>query len=347
MRLSLVRHDPKNSQLEEELFRSYQKVGLSLAAQRDFAGAEANLRAALDVVQQLPNEKLDAQTNDELAGGYYSLALAQQSYDPSSALASYRKAASIRQSAIAANPGRNAALKTHLAADYDGIAQITAAQGHIDAAIETAQNVVNLLEEQSKTEPNNADLRKYLADSYYSLGWYLEQKNELALALASDRKAQSIYEALSNADQSNAFVARWLAYSETNIGSVLSAQRQPQAAVRVLAHSIALLQRLAVNAPNDHFVLEGLADACANMGGAYTVLAKRGRANMAIGYWRDARSYYRKSLDIWLDLSSHSTLSKEDSQKPEIIRNSISECDTALTRLGFSNPVGTQALGER
>jgi hypothetical protein len=83
------------------------------------------------------------------------------------------------------------------------------------------------------------------------------------------------------------------------------------------------------------------------MGGAYTVLAKRGRANMAIGYWRDARSYYRKSLDIWLDLSSHSTLSKEDSQKPEIIRNSISECDTALTRLGFSNPVGTQALGER
>jgi hypothetical protein len=56
-------------------------------------------------------------------------------------------------------------------------------------------------------------------------------------------------------------------------------------------------------------------------------------------YWRQARLWYQRALDVFVDLRSHGTLRAADADQPEKIATQISRCDKALARLeGVAKP---------
>jgi len=54
--------------------------------------------------------------------------------------------------------------------------------------------------------------------------------------------------------------------------------------------------------------------------------------------WREGRSWYQKSLNIYLEMRSRGTLRGADSGKPDEIGRQISDCDAALAKLQGAAP---------
>jgi hypothetical protein len=68
---------------------------------------------------------------------------------------------------------------------------------------------------------------------------------------------------------------------------------------------------------------------------AYSHLAGRpGNSEAArIRNWREARSWYQKSLDLWLQLKQKAPLAHLDAAQPDKIAAAIAGCDAALAKL--------------
>ena len=73
----------------------------------------------------------------------------------------------------------------------------------------------------------------------------------------------------------------------------------------------------------------------ASPGKAYTMLAadENTSAKDRVRFWREARTWFKRSMDVWLDLRQHGTLREVDGGKPEEINLEIAKCDAALARL--------------
>jgi hypothetical protein len=48
--------------------------------------------------------------------------------------------------------------------------------------------------------------------------------------------------------------------------------------------------------------------------------------------WREAHSWYRRSLDIYLDLRNRSSLASGERNQPDAIANEIAKCDAAIAK---------------
>jgi hypothetical protein len=57
-----------------------------------------------------------------------------------------------------------------------------------------------------------------------------------------------------------------------------------------------------------------------------------------IASWREARSWYQKSLDTWLLLKQKTPLGKFDAAQPDKIAIEIAKCDATLANLNASIP---------
>ena len=64
---------------------------------------------------------------------------------------------------------------------------------------------------------------------------------------------------------------------------------------------------------------------------AAKLAAKAGTSNVKQNeQWRAAKDAYQKSLDIYQDMKSKSTLSGADAGKPDELAKEIAKCDAAL-----------------
>jgi hypothetical protein len=50
-------------------------------------------------------------------------------------------------------------------------------------------------------------------------------------------------------------------------------------------------------------------------------------------YWQEARSWFQKDLDAWIDVQKRFSMSGSNNQKMEQARKDIETCDAALSKL--------------
>jgi serine/threonine protein kinase/tetratricopeptide (TPR) repeat protein len=334
---SLLKDDPANSALQWELFFTYSRIGYSLQAESDFPGALANLRKALEIAKRSAGSTRDPTLSDRLAGGYYGVAgVLTQMGDLSGALANYRTAALIRQSAQGATSAQSATLRTHLAGDYGGMAVVHGLRGDGDAAIEAQQQATALVQELSKAEPTNATLRNFLGQSQYYTAAFLVEKGQLDQALSHYRSAHDIFQGLSVADPSDAMTRRLLGFSSSRIGDVLVKEGQPDAGLENLRRALAIFEGLSARVPMNNSIRSGFADTYAGMGAAYVALAVDPGIPAApkLDDWRMGRENYLKSLNMWSDIQARGGVVPEDAAKPGTVREAIAACDAALDGVG-------------
>ncbi len=72
----------------------------------------------------------------------------------------------------------------------------------------------------------------------------------------------------------------------------------------------------------------------ANLGKVHTMLASDAKIPPAerIGHWREARGWYQRSLDAWLDRRHRGMINKDNANKPEEVAREIAKCDAALRK---------------
>jgi serine/threonine protein kinase/tetratricopeptide (TPR) repeat protein len=337
IRASLSQHDPTNDALKWDLMSSYIAIGSILGASQNFLPAIASMRQAVALADVLSPRTQDPVAVDHAAGAYYFMAnIMQDSGDLTGALASYRKAIPIRNSAQAATPGQKILLQTHLAGDYAGIARVLALQGQLGLAIDAQRQATALMEGLSASDPTNATIRSFLAGSYHSLGSDLKDNGELDAGLQCLRRSQRIYQSLAAADPSNVVAPYRLAYTNLEIGDVLLAKSNFAEAVSVLAEALSTFRRLAEADPGNQWNRQGLAESYSALGDAYQQRASSSHLSRSakLDNWRMARTSYQQSLKTMSDLQTRTAIRGEHGENLTTFdTQNIIACDTAIKKL--------------
>ena len=303
IRESLAVTAPNDSELQWDLAGTYIRLGQVSEFQGNFADALANLAKAQRISQRLAAGKSDPVLADQYAGSYYFTAGIQvQTGNLAAAEENYQRSATIRNAALEANPA-NLYLRTHLAADYAGLAQCLELRGDGSHAIEMQSKAAAILEEVVQSNPANAALKEYLGEGVNRLATYRIENGDSAGALQTFRKAHEIFTALLAADPKDSLARSNFGFSDNGIAKSLVARGQPSSAVKVFQESIASFEEMSPGTASNRYIRTGLADAYSGLGEAYSTLAARKNLSPVErqAYWQDVHSSCQKSLALWKD----------------------------------------------
>jgi eukaryotic-like serine/threonine-protein kinase len=333
IRESLATANPNDSKILVELIDEY--IGLA-----DAIESTGNFAGALDVLHKIPPilEKATAQTSDPMlldrqAGSYYYIGrLLNEVGDPAGALESYRKAAAIQESTKATDPGDGTLLKTHVAGDFAGMAESLMLTNHLSEASKVQEQVVQILEELSRSNPNSAPLREFLGNSYDLLGTIWDKQGDQIKALQYRRQAHEVFKEMMTSDRQNALARTNFAFSDESLGESLVATGDVPEALKHIREGLAIFQSATAVGSKDRYASSGLADSYFALGLAFSTLAvnAKGSAAHKTKSWHEARTWYQKSAEIWNEKRTRGTLDRSESETAERAAQGIARCDAAL-----------------
>ena len=324
---------PQDVQFQRDLGGNYIRVAQVYESTGNFPEALETLGKALPVVQKIAQGSTDPILADQYAGVHYFTAIVQARMgDSGSALENYRRAAAIREPALQANPG-NFTLRTHLAADFSGIASCSAENHDLQHAAEMQAKSTAILEELSAAHPQSATLREYLGEALNRLATYRRNQGDPAAALEADRRSLQIFGELVAADPKDVLAKANFGFSNNGIARALIAQGKPDAALKFFRESIASFEEM-VAAPisSNRFARSGLAQSYSGLGDLYTTLAssKNTIPNQRLEYWKDARSSCQKSLAVWNDKEKRGELESGEREESAAVAQCVARSKANL-----------------
>lgn len=335
IREALTQASPNEAQRQRDLIGTYFRIAQALESTGNFSEALDALSETLPIAQRMAVGSNDPTLADNYAGSYYFIAGIQvQTGNLAAALGNFRHAASIRNTALQANPD-NVALRTHLAADYFGIANCRALQQDLPHAIEMQSKAIAILDEVSKANPDSATLTEYLGEAINRLATYRNQQGELAVALETSRRAHQIFANLLAADPHNVLAKSNFGFSNNEIAHTMVALGKVAPATRVFRESIATFEEMSPTTASDRYVRSGLADAYSGLGSAYSILAadKGVPPNQKREYWEESRSSCQKSLALWNDKEKRRELESGEREESSRVAQCVARAEEHLDGL--------------
>jgi eukaryotic-like serine/threonine-protein kinase len=333
IRESLAAAAPEDTALQRDLTNTYFRLAQIFESNGDFPEALAALKKTEPIAQRLAASSNDPELADSFAGGYYFTASIQtHTGDWTSAFENFRHSASIREAAFRANP-QSWPIRTHLAADYAGIAQCLAAQHDLPHAIETQSKAVAILGEVVKAHPDNATLSEYLGEGTNRLATYQKDHGQPEVALATYRKAHQIFDNLVTADPKNSLAKSNFGFSNSGVASSLLALGKPTAATKAFQESIAIFEDLSPMTTGNRYPRTGLAEAYYGLGKSYLMLAraKDVKEKQKVEYWKQARSSCQKSLALWDEKQKRGELESGERDVPANVAQCVAASEAQLS----------------
>jgi non-specific serine/threonine protein kinase/serine/threonine-protein kinase len=291
--------------LQRDLVSIYLRVSQVQEVSGNFSEAIAALEKARPIAEHLARVSKEPVDAEFFAGTYYFTANVQsQTGQIAAALDNYRHAAAIREVALQSSP-QNLSLRTHLAADYIGIAHCLAEQHDLARAIELQAKAVAILAEGSKANPGKASLLEFLGEGTNHLASFRKEHGETVAALETFRQAHTIFSGLLAADPNNSLAKTNFAFSNVDIANCQLAMGNPAIAAKIFREAIATFEEMSPGSATNtnRYPRSGLAQAYAGLADAYSGLAsgKKLLGYEARSYWQEAHSACQRSLTIWKD----------------------------------------------
>jgi len=269
-----------------------------------------------------------------LSAAYARIGALQQALDnKEGSVAAYGQAIGEDEQLIRAEP-LNVLYRREAAVDNRSLALVLIRNGNLKEAQKRGDRSAQLFEQLAKEDPANMEAQDALADSYYSQGYLLAKANDQVNALKYYRLAIAVYSSAMAKNPGNIPGGLRTVYqlmSELGIKTVDTALALESAQKELELDR----QYLAADAAN--------ASAQRNEGVAYTQigqvhesLAKRaaGARVKGLGEWREARAWYQRGLDVWLDLQKKGTLIPMYVFKLDEAHRNVARCDAALLARG-------------
>jgi tetratricopeptide (TPR) repeat protein len=191
---------------------------------------------------------------------------------------------------------------------------------------------IEILRELVHNEPNSVSLREYLGEAVNKLGGFQRGQGKFADSLVTEREAKQIFRSLLAADPNNSLAKANVAFAESGVADALVQSGQPAAAIEVLQEALATFQALSPETASNRYVRSGFASANYLMGNVYAALAASRRASraQASAEWREARSWYQKSLAMWVVKEKRGELESDERSEQQQVLTQITRCDAEL-----------------
>jgi non-specific serine/threonine protein kinase/serine/threonine-protein kinase len=335
IREALAAEAPGNAELRQELATTYSTTGRLLASTGDVSGSLTNYRKALRLREELlAASPADAKLRKEVAGSYWDLGeYSIDRADFATALGFHRKAMAIYEDQLSHEPG-NGQRQSNVALASKKVGAILEKLGDLPAAAELYRKAVLLDRQRSEANPLDAKARLDLSYSYGSLGGCLGASGDFAGALKNLGLALGIRRDLATADPKNQRFREAVASAHSRIGYFQARASDAAGARESFGQAVAIREALSAADPSNERLREALAEVVGAEAEAEEKLAAAPKTTSAAraGHWRQARSLYRKSLDLWLDLRKRGVLRPANAGEPDRIAQQITRCDQALER---------------
>ena len=322
--------NPGDVQIQTDLFNNYFRLSFALQSAGDYAGALNDVNKALPIAQRLASASDDPRYQDWLAGVHWQTAnILSRSAEYSKALDEYRAAAAIRE-ALMRRPGANK-LSLHLPSDYTGIGQMLWRTGDVESALQISKKALQMVEDQSKANPNDATLREYLGEIYSFLQPILLQHGNVDESLECGRKAHQIFESLVVRDRTNQLAMSNLGFTDIEIGETLIRKGKISDALPYIRHAMELFES---RKQKTRYDVAGQAQSYSTLGLAHEALADRESSPLKKGaHLREARTWLRKSAQTWLEDPNHGSPDPTGGHEGDRVREELAKCESGLAKL--------------
>jgi tetratricopeptide (TPR) repeat protein len=322
---------PKNLEVRDTLAEVYRQLadilGNSTQANLgDTKGAVTFYNKAVvirvSLVAENPKDRLQ---RSSLAAVYGRLAMSQRSMaDYAGALAAYRQSLKVDEQLEREDPD-NATFRRNTANANRMMSLLSLDVGNLEDARKYADQSATLNARLVKDDPKDMEAREHLANSYFTQGTIMARSNDPVHAQQHFDSALAIYERLmahspgylpGGLNSTYNLVAAMAIQTGDGGKAVMAARKQLQIADRLLRISAA-----------NEFARRNQGLALLQLGQGHELLARK-----SISEWREARSSYQQSRDVWLDLRNKGTLIPRYIPRLDEAAAAIARCDRALAK---------------
>ena len=244
--------------------------------------------------------------------------------DPPAAVAFHERALSIAESLAAEDP-RDVRAITDLTIVQRNICDASS-EYDVTAAERTCRaGLMTLARRSEESEEHRATLLAYLAVA-------LNRPGHRAEALQVMREAVQLQERLVRAEPSLSELRELLLRMHNHLGDILLDTGDFDGASDQHRRAIGVAEVMLASRPNDPVLRRDLADTYEALARVSVRRAEDPRPGdvARIARWREARSWYEKSLNVWNDWPKWGISSAFDSRRKARALESIAKCDAAL-----------------
>ncbi|HEY6372451.1 MAG TPA: hypothetical protein VIX37_17875 [Candidatus Sulfotelmatobacter sp.] len=289
--------------LQRDLVGTYIRIAQVSESVGNFSEAIANLEKAQQIAAHLATTGKDSADSDLYSGTYYFTGeIHSKIGDFASASQDYQHAAAVVNAALELDP-KNNLLRTHLMGDYAGTASCLAEQHNYARAVEIQAQVVALLQDECKANPQVTSLQEYLGEGTNWLADYQQELGNTSAALETYHSSHKIFGELVKADPRDSLAKSNFGFSYLGIAQCQVKLGKPAAAVKTYRESIATFEEMSPERSSNRYPRSGVASAYAGLAEAYSALASQKNLprSQAHTYWQEAHSACERSLSLWND----------------------------------------------
>lgn len=232
---------------------------------------------------------------------------------------------------LSASDPKDVLLRQGLAIAYANTATALAKIGQTKSAIEDWNKGVEIMRDVVSLAPENVRQRHKLGEIIAAGGSILMRAHQPRMALRQFEQARDLYQSLgpkSDYDFAN------IADCTEEMGEAAALGADFQSATSYFRQALTVLEPLLSRHNTPVTALYGAADAYSGLGDVTLRKVQASRRNK--GNWREARSWYAKSLDTWRRIPhpSHSGPNGVEVDNPAIVAKKLRKCEAVLSSIG-------------
>lgn len=337
IREALVAADPANVEFRRNLSTSYTKLGDIAWVEVDGANGREYFRKALAIDQglaaELPND-FKARFDLAVAHMKYGYMLGASGGGTAEALDNLHQSIKILEELAQAQPD-NRKVVDALAAAYDYTADaISSLTDNHSEALVLARKSQDISDKLLNADPMNTKLRRDQAVSHLRVAEVSAKLKDSNTAVDQGRKALAIFSDLANADPKNDDLRQAVAEAQAFVAEMMIKAGNADDAIGLLNKSLQDLERSFAASPNDKAAQFRIANVQAELGKAYASLADKQKSPaQSLSHWREARTWFQKSLAIYKLLRESTTIAGEDGARFDVVSAELAKTDAAIAQL--------------
>ncbi len=315
---------------------SYVKVADMLVRAGEVTEALDNYQKGIRIFEELATvDPTNGRFRQQLANVYQRMGEALlRTNNVVSALGYMKKLVKIDEDLAAADP-QDAVARRDLAGSYSSMGNALTKSGADAESLKYDRKALELALALSAQDPQNVQARRDVMVQYNSIGNVLVKNQTLAEAGTNYLKVIGIAEALAAADPGNGQTRSDLAEGYIEMARIKMHLALDDEALELQLKAQKLLESVTAETPTNVDFGSALASLYADLGEvhAHRAATVPPPARQASEQWRQARTWYQKSLEIWLDLQRRGALPGTNASKPVTITRQLEKCDIALSRV--------------
>ena len=136
-------------------------------------------------------------------------------------------------------------------------------------------------------------------------------------------------------DPQNAEFIQVVAAVQTTVCEMMIKTGDTAEAIKLLNQSLLTLEKAFAASPSDAIAHFRVGNAQQGLGQGYAALASDDKASTQkrLAHWREARSWFQKSQEIYKALREAGKITGEDAARLDVVTEEIAKCDAAIARL--------------